>query len=187
MKTYKNHPLQHPQELEELVQFFQIENIKSYLEIGCKYGGSLWRIASGLPAETKIVAVNLPAGDQTPSLKECINELRKRGHDATLILGDSTHTSIVDQVKQHAPFDACLIDANHTLPYVRRDWENYGPMARIVCFHDIGFFRPDGHPQKNLPVYNIQVPIFWKEIKDQYRHQEIRHDKQDNGVGILWR
>jgi hypothetical protein len=191
MKTYQTYPLQHRQELDDFVKFLQTENVKSYLEIGCKYGGTLWAIGNRLPKGSRIVAVDLPAGQNIPgsrinvrpSLEECVKHLKLIQYDVHLCIGDSTSSRIVNEVKALGPFDACLIDANHTLPYVTKDWENYGPMARIVCFHDIGFSRPPGHVQLGL---NIDVPILWKQIKDQFRHQEIRHDKQDNGIGILW-
>ena len=113
----------------------------------------------------------------------CIAELNRRDLDAHLIIGDSTLPSIIDQVYRLGPYDACFIDANHTAPYVRKDFSNYRKIAKILAFHDIGFFRKNGMPPGKKP---IEVPAVWNEIKKDYRHIEIKRDAQDNGIGVLW-
>lgn len=185
---YKRVWLQDEMELVHFINLVKSENVKSYLEIGCKHGGSLWRIGTQLPNGSRIVAVDLPHGDTSfkesqPHLEACVRELKVMGYDAHLFLGDSTMDNIVEAVKQLAPFDLCLIDANHTEPYVRKDWANYGPLCRMVAFHDIGWIP---RPSKKMP---IEVPKVWNEIKQQFRHTEIKfcHTKQDNGIGVLWR
>lgn len=181
--------LQDRRELQRFVELLKQENVKSYLEIGSKFGGSLWHIASSLPTGSKIVVVDLPHGDGSfkesqPHLQQCVDELRKRyDHQVALILGDSTDRDIVDEVDKLAPFDACFIDGNHTEPYIRKDWENYGPMCRIVAFHDIGFLKERGETSKKP----IEVPKVWNEIKKDFRHTEIMLDlNKKNGIGVLW-
>jgi predicted O-methyltransferase YrrM len=175
----------------ELIAFINVltqERVKSYLEIGCKFGGSLWNVANALPIGSRIVGVDLPHGDTSfkdslPHLKECVKALGERGYDAHLIIGDSTDNTIVDMVYALGPFDACLIDANHTIPYVKKDWQNYGKICRLIAFHDINFHRSAPMPKHKKP---IEVPQVWNAIKQDYRHVEIKHDKQDNGIGVLW-
>src|SRR5262245_56081184 len=185
--------LQHPPELDQFVEIVKRENVRSYLEIGCKFGGSLWRIGKILPRGSRLVAVDLPHGDHMhwkhsqPHLETCIKHLVALGYDAHLFLGDSTNAKIVEKVCALGPFDLCLIDANHTEAFVRKDWANYGPMARIVAFHDIAWkTRPGWEMKSKVP---IEVPRVWNELKQGYRHQEIMLDPtgQDNGFGILWR
>lgn len=183
--------LQNFQEVSDLVSVFKAEHVRSYLEIGSKFGGSLWRIANELPKGSRIVSIDLPHGDKSfkesqPPLEECVRALKTKGYDAHLILGDSTAPDVIEKARSLGPFDGILIDANHTLPYVRKDWENYGPMGRIVAFHDIGFYRAEGLPPHKKP---IEVPIFWRELKSEgkYRTMDIRRDKQDNGIGVVWR
>jgi hypothetical protein len=115
-------------------------------------------------------------------LRNTIGILNGLGYDAHLILGDSTDPAIIAQAAAFGPFDACFIDANHTLPYVTKDWENYGPLARIVAFHDIGYRQPPGGRNKG-----IEVPIFWDAIKGGFRHEECLMDVPHNGIGVLWR
>lgn len=180
--------LQDPIEFGQFVMLLKSEHVRSYLEIGSKHGGSLWRVAQALPKGSKIVSVDLPHGDTSfkesqPHLEACVDKLVELGYMATLFLGDSTDPRIVDLVGGFAPFDAVFIDANHTEPFVRKDWHNYGPMARIVAFHDIGW-RARPEPSKKMP---IDVPKVWNEIKKDYRHVEIRMCPRDNGIGVLWR
>lgn len=177
--------LQFPGELEELCQIFHDSQVKSYLEIGCKFGGSLWKVGTSLPQGSRIVAVDLMEyGDIFARLKAAAADLSNAGYQVHLIKGDSTNQNVVRDVAKLGPFDACLIDGNHTLPCVTSDWHSYGPMCRLVAFHDINWFRPIGHADKKK--YIIDVPEFWNGLKGDYRHVEIKHDKQDNGIGVIW-
>jgi predicted O-methyltransferase YrrM len=177
-------------EITEFAALLAAEGVTSYLEIGSKFGGSLWRVANALPKGSRIVAVDMPGGtkawDQTRrSLKGCVHRLIELGYDARIIWGDSTDPRIIEQVQAHAPFDACLIDANHTLPYVTKDFANYGAMAKIVAFHDLAWSR--GPDYKGTPIH---VPEFWASIKDDYERTEeiIRCPTgKNNGIGVLWR
>lgn len=186
--------LQNKAELRKLIDLFKSENVKAYLEIGSKFGGSLWQIGNSLPKGSRIVAVDLPHGDNSfkeneHGLRQCAHELSNRGYDMHLFIGDSTDQPVIDSVKALGPFDAVFIDANHTIPYITKDWQNYGPLGRIVAFHDINFFRPGGLPPHKKP---IEVPQFWSEIKNGYRHTEIilsvpdHVGCRDNGIGVLW-
>lgn len=179
--------LQNKTEITGFANLLAKEKVRSYLEIGSKFGGSLWIVANALPKGSRIVSVDLPHGDTSfkesePPLRECIAALKNLGYDAHLFLGDSTDPAIIEKVKALAPFDACFIDANHTEPYVRKDWETYGQLSNIVAFHDIGHIkRPE--PSKKMP---IDVPKVWAELKPKFRNVEFRLDARDNGIGVLW-
>ena len=178
------------QDFTEFSQFLDLikkHQIRSYLEIGSKHGGSFWRISSSLPRGARVVSVDLPHGDTSfkesePHLRACVQELRKLGYDAHLFLTDSTDEKTVESVRNLGPFDLVLIDANHTEPYVRKDWANYGNLARIVAFHDISWQERPNY--KKMPIH---VPKVWNEIKTQFKHVEIRNCPRDNGIGILFR
>lgn len=188
---YERAALQDLGELAAFIEFLKGEKITSYLEIGSKFGGSLWKIAKSMPVGSRIVSVDLPFGDTSfkesqPHLEACIARLNSEGYDAHLFLADSTDPNVVRRVAALSPFDACLIDANHTEPYVRKDWANYGPLCKIVCFHDISWVEGRHPPSKKYP---IQVKKVWDELKENYHHKEIRlcHTGEDNGIGILFR
>jgi len=186
---YETAALQNGAELRDFADVLVRNGVQSYLEVGSKFGGSLWYVTNKLLSGSRVVSVDLPHGDTSfkdskPALEACVQALKNRGYDAHLIIGDSTKEEVVNKVKQLGPFDAIFIDANHTLPYIEKDFSNYRPLARkLIAFHDIGFYRAEGLPKHKKP---IEVPIFWKGIKDKFKHQEIRYDSQDNGIGILW-
>lgn len=188
MKKYETAHLQHVGEMERFIALLKREGVRSFLEVGSKFGGNLWRIANSLPNGSRIASVDLPWGDTSfkesqPHLEECIRDLRALGYDSHLHLGDSTTPDAIAFAQGLAPFDCVLIDANHTEPYVRKDWAAYGPMGRMVAFHDIGWIPRDA-PSKKMP---IDVPKVWAEIKQDFRHCEIRECSRDNGIGVLWR
>lgn len=178
--------LQDETELARFLEILRAEGVRSYLEIGAKFGGALWRAANVMPAGSRIVAVDLPGGTRAwpesgRSLERCIAELGER-YDAHLIWGDSTAPVVIAAVRALGPFDACLIDANHTLPYITKDFANYSPLCRIVALHDIAWRRPP-----EWRGVRIDVPAFWRDIKRGRRFEEISHCDGDNGIGVLWR
>jgi cephalosporin hydroxylase len=187
--SYASKVQQHPRELQEFLDFVREQKIESYCEIGCKFGGLLWQVAQAMPPHSKLVAVDMPnqawgRSDSAESLQHCIIKLRELGHDVHLFLGDSTSPAIIERVKGLAPFDLLFIDANHTEGFVRKDFQNYGTLANIVCFHDIGWNNPT--PPGRLA---IEVPKVWADIKKVYEFaatfQEIKHDNGHNGIGIM--
>ena len=187
--SYLSKAQQNLAELAEFVRFVRSIECRSYLEIGSKFGGSLWAVSEAMPKSSRLVAVDLPNGqwgrtDSELSLRMCIDKLKARGFDTHLFMGDSTDPGIVDAVRTLAPFDCLLIDANHTLPYVKKDFSNYGRLAKHCCFHDIGWDKPT--PPNRLP---IEVPIVWKELKQTLCNEasfcEIRYDERHNGIGII--
>ena len=186
---YVRHPVQDPNELAEFVKFVREHKICSYLEVGAKYGGSLWHVVRAMPQGSRAVAIDLPHLStfkrpvSQPYLETVVRDLNKEGYAVTLILGDSTDGGVVRSARKHAPYDLCLIDANHEEAYVRADWKNYGPLAKIVAFHDIAWDMAK-NPSKN---FKIDVPKVWKEISVGRRVREIKLcATRDNGFGILW-
>lgn len=175
---------QHVGEIDAFVALCKRENVRRYLEIGSKFGGSLWRVGKSLPLGSSIVSVDLPHGDRStlPHLEHCLKELCETfHHSASLLVGDSTDPQIVSQVRARGRYDMVLIDANHTLPYVTMDFQNYSSMTRLIAFHDINWKRPI--PPGRMP---IEVRQFWDEVKQKYRHEEIIMCEKDNGIGVLW-
>lgn len=167
-------------EMNIFVSVLRAECVTSYLEIGSKFGGSLRTVGRSLPKSSRIVSVDLcrHGGD----LPDCVHELNQVGQVATLISGNSADPAVVSRVAAHAPFDAIFVDGDHTLEGVTADWENYGKMGRVVAFHDISWSRPPG-----WEGHRIHVPEFWNAVKGDFPHMEIRLDRGNNGIGVLWR
>jgi cephalosporin hydroxylase len=185
-------PIQTEREHDAFIAILQHENCRSYLEIGSMWGQSLWKVAHALPNGSRVVSVDSMVDRPTaePSLYACINALRRIGYDAHFINGDSTAPDTIARVKALGPFDALFIDGNHSFDYVKADWENYGPMARIVGFHDINWKDTWKSAKGNHPTAaQMGAERVWNEIKDGYRHEEFRWHPTNNyhGIGVLWR
>lgn len=192
MQDYVLKTSQVESEILGLIGVLQQENVTRFLEVGSRFGGSLWRIAHALPEGSLIVSCDSGTGmggkkpGATLSLKACIADLRRDGYDAHLVVGDSQLPGVIAEVQKHAVFDAAFIDADHEYRGVIRDWKNYGRMARIVAFHDIGWIKPIGYNNSKL----VEVPLLWAELKRKgYRNTEFidRSDGGNMGIGVLWR
>ncbi len=177
--------MQVEQEFAAWCDILKNEGVRSYIEVGSNFGGSLHRAALCLPLGSLVVSVDLPCAIQSEqALKATVQSLSKLDYEVHLFMGDSTSTTIIEAVRKLGPFDACFIDANHTRKYIEQDFANYGSMSKIVAFHDIAFRREPGWKGRR-----IDVPEVWEAIKGDYRHVEFKYHPGGNtaGIGVLWK
>ena len=177
--------LQDHDEFAEYLRLLTRAQVKSYLEIGSYHGASLLAVSQILPPGARIVAVDKAESRKNQVLVNGVADLLTvRGFDVHLFWGDSSNHDIIAKVNRLAPFDAVFIDGDHSLRGVTSDWENYGPMGKIIAFHDISWSRDPGWPKGQ-----IEVPELWEKLKEEYSHKEIRMcpTKRNNGIGVLWR
>jgi predicted O-methyltransferase YrrM len=181
-EKYERAALQDKIEIYELCRLIKESAAHSYLEIGSKHGGSLWRVANSMPTGSRIVSIDSPGADGSfkesmPNLELCISHLRQIGYKAHLIIGDSTDSETIQKAKAFAPFDVLMIDANHTKEFVESDWRNYGPMAKIIAFHDIRNPR-------------AQVREVFESVCQSRKTRIIFNDHRPNdelmGIGVVW-
>ena len=172
---------QNPDELAWMLE--RVKGCRSLLEVGSSFGGTLRRMASVMPKGSKIVSVDLPC-DSTPkflnpldSLKNACQQIGWLGARVELFVGDSHSPDTVAAVRAHGPYDFAFIDGDHSYDGVKRDWLDYGPMCKVVGFHDIGG-----------PVEACKR--FWDELKasGRYRTEEFVSDNKDAmfGIGIVY-
>lgn len=177
MMNYKEHAATQQNEFEHRIftTFMQHEDVKSYLEVGSCYGGSLWLAANALPKGSRIVSVD-DVGRQ--ELRDCCLELHQLGYDVHTVFHDSHLPHTIEAVRSLSPFDMCFIDADHVYKSVLADWSNYGPMSRLVAFHDICCDKGA-----------MGVRRLWNEIKFNYCYEEFMQDPPEDyyGIGVLYR
>lgn len=157
---------QNEYELRSLIALMQQRGVRSYLEIGARHGDTFFEVMTSLPKGSFGLAMDLPGGlwgteKSKNALKEAAAELKVMGYDVMVSLCDSTKPASVEMAGLYAPFDAILIDGDHLYEGVKADWLNYGPMGKMVAFHDIV-----GHDQAEKVYGNkVEVPRLWAEIK----------------------
>lgn len=159
------------QNQEELMWFLEkVKGAKSILEIGSAHGHTLRMMATASDKGAVIRSIDM--GLDPNGLGENILELLRGGWDANVFFGDSTSQEAIEFAKQDAPYDVVFIDGGHDFPVCRLDWENYGPLGKIVGFHDIH------HPHHN-------VKELWAEIKGSHKTEEFAVSYM--GIGVVYK
>jgi predicted O-methyltransferase YrrM len=172
----------HPEELEQLLTW--CEGAKSILEIGSRYGLTLFDMAHRSKAK-RVVSVDLPGAgdwgnkDSELMLQKVIRQLQEEGTDAHLFLGDSKDPVIIKSVERLGPFDFIFIDGDHTLDGVTADWENYARMGKIIVFHDI--IQPKPGENQKLEVWKLWS--YLKSISQNYPINEFIGKGSKMGIG----
>ena len=178
---------QHPAEINALCE--EIKGAKSILEIGSRYGEALLYFAGVLSPGAKIVSIELPGSlwgrsDSLPVLEQVIDQLKDRGFDAKLLLGNSRDQWVIDFAMSEGPYDFVFIDGDHTIEGIMADWRNYGHMGRMVGFHDIAAIGA------KLPTGELLgVPEAWSEIKWGRKYKEFiatPEGMNPMGIGLVW-
>ena len=104
-------------EIQGFIDLLVSEGVRSYLEIGCRYGDTWHAVGSALPKGSRIVALDLPGAksgfehkgghqDSGDYLELAAEDLRKKGQDAIVIIGNSHQKETVTVIQKLAPFDA---------------------------------------------------------------------------------
>lgn len=187
-KTFSGKPLpQREYEIVELIKLIKSLNCNSILEIGSRYGDSLYRIAKeSFEQNSKLRVIELPNGPwgndkSQPILETCIEQLKLK-YDAKVLFGDSTDQKSIEWSQENGPFDVVFIDGDHRYEGVKKDFYNYKDLAKkLIVFHDI-----DKEGQLINKDSSVGVGELWNEIKDQYNTIEIVCPVQRGmGIGVI--
>ncbi len=162
-------------ELEQLVAIVERLEPEWILEIGAWQGGTLFHWLR--LADSVVVIDDEMRGEQTWRQWE-----EETGSDIYLLQGMSQDERVVQAARELQPFDFIFIDADHRYESVVADWENYGPMSKVVAFHDI-YERP-----------GYGVSRLWAELKSvrgarciEICQNEIPPGAEGRcGIGVLW-
>lgn len=187
LKTFSGRrPSQDEFEIGAFVKLLQDRGATRYLEVGSRHGDTFYEVMSSLPPGSYGVAVDLPGGlwgtdKSRKHLEKVIRDLKQRGYKASAIFGDSQTEATRKLIVGRGPFDAILIDGDHTLAGVTRDWNLYGKLAPIVAFHDIvgtgQAEKVNGNP--------VEVPILWDSLKREHETLEFVAEGSAMGIGVV--
>lgn len=173
------------EEIIKLMGILQKQKPKYVLEIGTAGGGSLFMLSQVIEDDAVLISVDLPNGQFGGGYPEnrisLYNSFAKASQKIELIRKDSHSLESLKSVKmilKNKNLDFLFIDGDHSYEGVKKDFELYAPLVKkngLIAFHDI------------VPgsIENVGgVPIFWKELKERYKHEEIVSDWNQGGYGI---
>jgi len=166
---------QWPSEIGALRSFMRERDVRTYLEIGCRWGDTYHYLGSALPAGGKAYAIDLPHKKYNRHLLRAAEGLGDKC--GGVAFGNSRDSAMVSWARLRGPFDLVFIDGDHSYEGVKADWVSYGPLGKYVAFHDI---KPDGREQPG-------VIRLWQEIAPLANHRkEFLHPETGGGIGVLW-
>jgi hypothetical protein len=143
-----------------------------------------------LPPGSFGVAIDFPGAawgveSSESTLRRVVSDLCRDGYRTELFLGNSRDIAIIEAARQRAPFDAALIDGDHSYEGALADWVDYGCLARIVAFHDIA---GENVVTRRTPQ-PVEVPKVWHHVKAEAkgRTYEFVTDPRHFGIGVIVR
>ena len=99
----------------------EIRGIGSLLEVGSRFGESLWRFSQAMRPKSRLVSIDLPGCDgsmlfldsEKPLLQRA-EQIRNEGHQVAVIIGDSHAKEVVEKAQEFGPYDFIFIDGDHS-------------------------------------------------------------------------
>lgn len=156
-------------ELGQFVALMRERGVRKYVELGAREGDTFFHVVTELGLngpEDMSIAVDLPGGlwgkaSTEGQLRKVRNHLVDAGYFAAVFIDNSHDPRLVDILRRSGPYDAVLIDGDHTYEGVKADWEAWREHAPIIAFHDIV-----GEGQfERVTRRGVEVPRLWAEIK----------------------
>jgi len=177
-------------ELRLLTELVRQQDPRSvYLEIGGRRGGSLAYFGRLLhrsaPGNASDMALSVDIGHHAAAMNSAVEALRKAGHEADWVKGDSTDPDVIQTVHDRLDgrdVDLLLIDGGHALDTVVRDVATYVPLCRpgaMVMFHDCGICRQPGR----LLAKAQGIHAAWQALAAN-RHSLLVQSRE--GTGVVW-
>jgi cephalosporin hydroxylase len=151
-------PLQDREEMRWLWAILEADPPRVVLEIGTKFGGSLFLLARVSAPDALLVGIDLPTAYDS-SLEQVYRAFAGRRQRILLVRRDSHDPAAVRRARRALdgrPIDLLHIDGDHSLEGVGLDFEMYAPLVRrggLVALHDIA--GREG------------VPEFWRRLREE--------------------
>lgn len=160
---------------------------RDLLEVGTSKGGTLYLFTKVADPSAQLVTVDLE--QRKPAL---LRGFARSDQKIELIEADSTAQATLDRIEALFPdgVDFLFLDGDHRYEGIRRDFDLYRHRVRpggMIAFHDI---VPDNYTRHGVHTGGVAggVHRLWRELRDEYEHQEfIAHPDQDGrGIGVLF-
>lgn len=163
-------------ELQHLLGIVERLEPQRILEVGAMYGGTLWHWLQHAVLSVVVVDDEMRRASEWEEWEEHF------GPDLYLVQGLSQDPEVIEKARSLGPYDFAFIDGDHRYESVSTDYANYGPLAKVVAFHDI------------LPRPGYGVSELWTMLKAQSgaRYIEIAQNETlagnegSCGIGVLW-
>lgn len=174
-------------ELAPLLQLALDHEVKSVLEIGSRFGGTLKCWLHILNVKYAM-CIDLPLENDAKVTQERDALWRswlRYNQTLNTIFGRSESKSTLDRVYYQLtkPIDMVFIDGGHSYEQVKADYKNYAHLAKkIVAIHDIT-------PSTVLSESEYGVPKFWNEVRPTHGLKiELKGKTGPNGgygIGVI--
>ena len=180
-------------ELAEFISICREQDVKTVLEVGSRFGGTLRSWMKLLPT-THLVTVDKPweevtgtgnGSDYRRTREELWRTWLKPNQFLRCVWGDShapeSLTSVKGAMKEWnlSSFDMVFIDGDHKRAGVESDYQDYGTLAsKLVGFNDF----LSGFP---IAKEDCDVASFWNEMKATRKTNDIIYS-ETYGIGVLW-
>lgn len=183
-------PWQNKTEIYEFCKLITPIHPEVILEIGTASGGTLFLLTKCANPNALIISIDLPegrfGGGYPYDFKLVYKSFVSNNQKMFLFRKDSHKSSTLRKVKKvlnNKFVDVLFIDGDHTYDGVKKDFEMYSPLVKkngIIAFHDIVIVPPEIE-------LNVEVNIFWNEIKEYFKYNEIVEDWDQGygGIGII--
>ncbi len=176
---------QYPNQFAKYITFLKQFPIKSYLEIGCRWGGTFIftvEYLSRFRVLERAVAVDI-----IPSL---VTEYEAFNPISQFLQYDSRSIAFAEYIQSQPHFDVVFIDGDHSYGGVQNDFLVTRDKANILVFHDI---HSNSCPEVNKFWFdftsddaNNEVFYFFEFI-DQYEEVTQRQNEVYLGIGVAIR
>ena len=213
-KLRKIHPGRMQQSVGEIAEFYRLakqSKARTYLEVGCASGASLYIMAHALAEpglvcginldgeitrewrdgeynqlRTDAVPVDVARAARDPRLTAIAANLTAEGYTVLIIDGNSHDTTVMDQARAffgEAGVDVCFLDGDDDLAGARLDWNIYAPLVNRGGL--IGLHDIATRCKGWGPTRRrFGVRLLWAEILKITRTRQWNMRPQEKGIGV---
>lgn len=170
---------QYPNQFSKYIVFLSKLNVKTYLEIGCRWGGTFvftceyMNKLNGLQEGIAIDLIDSPVKTYCDTTKGC------------KFLKMDSHSNEFENFIKDKSFDCIFIDGDHSYDGVKLDYQKSRDHGRIFVFHDIISDVCPGVVKfwRDFKIYEEEFFTFY-EFTDQYDEVVQRLGQKYLGIGV---